>query len=59
MESNGTRAMPTEGPFAPGTLAAMAERARDRALASGALQPIETESELIEDPRGKACPLAG
>ena len=41
--------MPTEGPFAPGTLAAMAERATHRALASGALQSIETESELIED----------
>lgn len=35
--------------FRPGTLAAAIERARKRALASGALQPIETDRETLAD----------
>ncbi|MCZ7563316.1 MAG: phosphorylase [Burkholderiales bacterium] len=40
---------PRPTPFEPGTLAAVIDRVRAAALASGALQPIQTEQELVED----------
>jgi len=42
-------APPRGASFAPGLLVAAIDRARARALASGALQPIQTDQETIED----------
>jgi ATP adenylyltransferase len=44
-----TRARPRIPSFPPGSLVAAIDRTRARALASGALQPIETEQEMMED----------
>jgi ATP adenylyltransferase len=44
-----TDASPRIRPFPPGSLVTAIDRTRGRALASGALQPIETEQETIED----------